>query len=727
MGVWLALLALAALGMLQLRIDTTIGSFLNRTDRSWRVYQRSLERHGGDEFIAVAVEGKGPFDSDALAAVLALTHEFERIPEIRRVDSLSTVPLIRPDPDGGIRLDAALTPGVTGSASELDAFVGFVRSDRIAPRSLVSKDEHIFAVNLLLNDDVDGDRERVVNEVSRIVEGYSASISGVPVFRAGVSARTRSEIAVFVPLTVLLVALVLAAVFRSAQAIWVALVVGGMGAALCLGVMGFVGTTLSVTTMILPSILLALGCAYSMHMLTAARGVSHSEGMLSAAQVVARPIALSGLTTAIGFLVMATVPIAVIRDLASFGALGVLVVTAAAVTLAPALLTLRPLGQGGTGLDSWIRHALRRRLVAFVATRRRELIAVWVAALALFALGISRLEVSSDIIPWFPRGTEIRDSYEHIRERLSGITPVNVLIESQNGESVTRPHVVRALDALARDLEALPQVGKALSVADPLRQMHSVFLEETDAGLPSDWDQIEHSLLHLESVEQLRDVLTPDRLGANILLRVDNNASSEIVGLGDWVESWWEKHGPAGFTATTTGIMYEFGRAQDDIAYGQLRGLSLAILAIGVLFFGIFRESRLALKALVPNVVPLGIAFGFMGLVGIPLDAATVCLGSLALGIAVDDTIHVMIGFRDGVSRGEKPREALETCFRRVLPALVFTTVTIAVGFGVLWISEFTLIRNLGLVTSGVVVLCLLADVLLLPALLLGERRPRAA
>ena len=112
---------------------------------------------------------------------------------------------------------------------------------------------------------------------------------------------------------------------------------------------------------------------------------------------------------------------------------------------------------------------------------------------------------------------------------------------------------------------------------------------------------------------------------------------------------------------------------------------------------------------------------------GIPLDAATVCLGSFALGIAVDDTIHVATAFQDGRRVGLDGREALDRCFQRVLPALVLTTITIAVGFGVLGLSEFTLIRNLGLMTVAVVVVCLLADVLLLPALLLASRKARPA
>lgn len=149
------------------------------------------------------------------------------------------------------------------------------------------------------------------------------------------------------------------------------------------------------------------------------------------------------------------------------------------------------------------------------------------------------------------------------------------------------------------------------------------------------------------------------------------------------------------------------------------------MLAIGAVLFAIFRWPTVAVVAIVPNVVPLIMAFGFMGMVGIPLDAVTVGLGSTALGIAVDDTIHVVSGYQRVMTSKGSAVEALDASFGRVLPPVVYTTIAIAVGFGVLALSNFSVTRNLGLVTSGVVVLCLLADLTLLPALLAAlERKP---
>lgn len=725
LGVWALIAAVSGIALAQLEIDTSTSSFLDRDAPAWALYQQSCRRYGGDEIIVVGVAGDERYDPQVLQRVVELSERFATLEGVRRVDSIATVPLIRASEQGALEFDAALRHGVPQTDAGRARLVALLRGDRIVQRSLVSEDERVFALNLILDEDVDADRAQIVARVRALLEGQRAWVSGVPVFRSEVNSKTSSEILVFVPLTLLLVGALLAGAFRSATAVLIPLAVGALGSAASLGCMAAMGVALSLSTMILPSVLLALGCAYTMHVLSAVRGSRGAEELIRAIDGVARPVALSGLTTAIGFVAMATVRIAAIRELASFGAVGVFCVTAAALSFAPAVLALRPLGSGGAGIDAWIRHAARRNLLAAVVRRRPLMIAAWCALLAVSVGGLLRLQVSTDIILWFPLGSEVRDDYEDIRVALSGITPVNVLIESEAGESVTRPDVLAAIDALTRDLNALPQVGKAISVADPLRQIHGVFSDDPDAGLPLQRDLIEQYLMLLGSVDYLYDVIARDHLGANVLLRVDENGSNEIVELADWVTSWWAEHGVADFDAVTTGIMYEFARAEEQIAYGQIRGLSLALIVIGIILVLLLRDPRIAMLALIPNALPLAIAFGFMGLFGVPLDAATVCLGSLALGIAVDDTIHVVTGYQDGIAQGRKPLEALDRCFERVLPALALTTAIIVVGFAVLALSEFTLIRNLGLVTSGLVVLCLLADVTLLPALLIGERRPK--
>jgi predicted RND superfamily exporter protein len=726
-AVWGALALLVSPGVLALRIDTSTDSVLETTDRLWQFYQESQEAFGGDELIVVALEAESPLDPAALETIRTLTAALERIDGVRRVDSIATVPLIRSTPDGAMDLRAALARGVPDSDEAVQALRTELAADRIAPRAFVSEDGRVLSANVVLER---ADRlvfEHVVGSVRAATRGLPVWISGVPVFRTETNVWTRTEVATFVPLTVLVVGALLYLAFGSIRAVVIPLGTSAFGAWFVVAALGLTGSPLNVFTMILPSVMLALGCAYVMHLLTAS-GERDADTSLEAALVEpALPIALSGLTTAIGFVAISAVRIDAVRSVGGYGALGVLVVLAATLSLAPAALRMWPLPDRRSGLVDRIQGWLRPRLLEWIDRREAVIKFAWAAGVAVFALGVARLDVVTDVTVWFPHGTPVRDDYESIRQRLSGISPMNVVISAGAGRTVDTPEALAAIDGLTAHLATLPAVGKALSYADPVRQLYSGFQGEREAGLPATRAEIAQLLLLLESVEQLEDLVTDDRSGANVLLRVDDNGSTSLLEVADAAESWWARHGPPGLEARSTGIMFEFARAEHEIAIGQLRGLAFALAAIAAVLWAVFRRPGRALKALLPNAIPVVLVFGFMGFAGIPLDAGTVLVGSLALGIAVDDAVHLVSVYHAHEAAGDPPKAVLDRTFERVLPAVVLTSLVVAGGFSALVLSQFTFIRHLGALTAGVMALCLLANVTLLPVLLTGGRRTARA
>jgi hypothetical protein len=332
--------------------------------------------------------------------------------------------------------------------------------------------------------------------------------------------------------------------------------------------------------------------------------------------------------------------------------------------------------------------------------------------------------VETDVTRWFPRGSHVRDSYERIRESLSGISPMNVVVRA-TGSPVTAPETLVALDGLASFLDSLPEVGKAISIADPIRQLHAGFAGPSAGGLPTSAALIEQYLLLLGSIDYLEDLLAFDRSSANVIMRVDHNGSEHLLNVAAQAEEWWRTNGPPGTEARTTGIMYEFARAQDEIAFGQVRGLSFALAVILILMIAIYRSPRIAAIAMIPNVLPLVLVFGFLGLAAVPMDAGIIVSGCLILGIAVDDTLHLVSSYRDGCQRGEDGLTSLSGALRHVLTPVFLTTVVIGLGFSVLAFSSFAFVRNLGILVVCVMVICFLADLLLLPSLLIRFGRAR--
>ncbi len=718
-GLWLVLLVGAATGLSRVRIETSGESILDKANPAWATHQRSIELFGNDEVIVAAVVSQVPYDLASLRLVRDASHALESVPGVRRVDSISTLPIVEVIDSSEVRLDPALdSSGVLDEKARADVRRR-ASGNRMASRNVVSEDGRVFAINIWPETGIESSYEDLIERIRRVIGSPAALVSGVPVFRTEVNLRTRNELGVFVPVTVAVMVLLLFLAFRSARAVVVPLAVSGVSVLLLGGFMGWAGIPLSAPTMILPPVLLAVGCAYTMHLLSEIQQGDEVHGLAEAIKEVSRPIVLSGFTTVIGFASTAIVPIEAVQRVGLLGSLGTLVTCAATIGLGGAIVSLwRGKQSPNTFLDS-----LRTRVSPYVFERVRNnclrVIGIWGLVFGLGVIGAQKLHVESDVVIWFPRGTEVRDAYEGIKAHLSGISPVNIVIEGKDGTSVSAPEVVAAIYGLGEFLSSLPDVGKVLSVADPLRDLHAGFANGDGQVLPSDHASIEQYLLLLEGTERLGDVITSDRSAGNVLLRVNDNGSRNLLEVAESAESWWRKNGVAGFSAHATGSMFEIARSEEAIALGQTQSLGLDVIVIALILLLALGGLRLAALALIPNILPIGLMFGFMGFAGISLDLGTVFVSNLAVGIAVDETIHLVTAFRRNKARGSTAEVALRSAMDTVVPALLLTTAVIAAGFLVLALSDFRFTSNLGLLTAAVMVLCVASNLTLLPALLL--------
>lgn len=716
---WLLVVVALAPAVMTLEISTSTDDVLDRSGADWDFYQESVRQFGGDEVLVVALHSPVPFAPEILNAIPELTAKLEEIQGVRRVDSLSTVPVTRMGEQGGLVLSAPLADSIPNDEDALREFRRLVLGDRIAAGALLSDDGRVFSINVHVEGGEGQDFDRIVTLVREAASGHNAWISGVPVFRAEINRRAGAEIAAFVVMTVAIVGVVVFLVIRSLPAVFLLLGTGAIGTWVTLAGLGASGTALTLITVILPSLMLAFGCAYSIHLLVAARGAATLGEIESALLPVLRPTLLSGLTTAIGFLAVSTVRIDAVSQVGTYGALGSLATVCAAISVVPAALALYPLLTPPTRGERWLRSRLPEAIYSMSTRHGSRLVFVWFAISLAVGSGIGFLRVETDAARWFETGSEVRDSYEAIRSRLAGISPMNVVVEGVDGFALDTPGVLRSLAQFTDFANDLPGMGKAISIADPVIEIHREFARPSEGTLPASREAVSQYLLLLESFDYVRDLLRADHLVANVPLRVDENGSERLLAIADELEGWWRDNGPPGTKARTTGIMFEFARAEDEIARGQVRGLAVAMAAIVVLLVAIYRDVRIGLIALVPNVLPLILMFGFLGWVGIPLDAGMVVSACLVLGIGVDDTIHLVSAREHWQHTGGRERGAALACaLRQVVLPLVLTTAAIGLGFAVLASSSFAFVRNLGLVVVGVMVVCLLADTALLPALL---------
>ncbi|MBW2314452.1 MAG: MMPL family transporter [Deltaproteobacteria bacterium] len=702
----LAVLSLVALaGVTQLTLDNRIERWLAPTGDAATQHQRFQELFGDDGFVLVAYGGRDPLTAEALDLGLSVVEALEAAPHVAAVLGPPTVH--RDLVDGA---DAGATRKLL---LETPFYRRFIVSDSGDVAGLLVATEP--------GDDPAAAR-RLVSAVKEAVApleaaGFDVHLAGPPVLNVALDEASQREAQRSFPACFGLAILLLAWLFRCVRTTAVAVASAGLTILLTFGAMGLTGVPLNMVTSVLPSLLFVLSLASAIHVLRRFQthrinGLAVEDALAASLDETARPCITAGVTTALGFGSLLTADMSPVRELGAFAALGLLISVAVNLTFGSALLLLlRPPAPDAARAfagDS-----------AFAQLPFRHPTLVWIGSGALIvvaAVGVGRIRVDSDPLAFLPRDARVVRDYEAVARDLTGYYALEVMVDVPDGWQ--QPEAWVELQRIEDTLAALPGVARVLSPLDLLRQ-----LQHWQGGGADDWslprDEASArallrefgSLVDAEGFPLIADEGRVVRVAALVNVMpssefgpIERSAREAVAAL------------PSPFSGFVTGVVPRLVEAQIGLVHTQIRSFALAFVTIfGCMWLGL-RSFRLACLSVPPNLLPIFVALGTMGLAGIALDAATVMMASVALGIAVDDTVHVLSAYGEEHSRDA--RGAAERAIARVGPAMFITTAAACVGFLALRLSDFLPIRWFGLLSALAIAVALLADAWLVPALL---------
>jgi predicted RND superfamily exporter protein len=281
-----------------------------------------------------------------------------------------------------------------------------------------------------------------------------------------------------------------------------------------------------------------------------------------------------------------------------------------------------------------------------------------------------------------------------------------------------------ALEQLQSELEAVPGVSQVLSSVDLIRMVNRAMNsgDEKHARIPDTRAALAEATFMLPKAK-LRRFSTSNHSRANLIVRTGKSGSASVRALEARLRKVLENADlPAGFTTGVTGNSILLNRSADGIARNQATQVGFAAGTILLLIIFVFRSVRIGLVSMVPNVVPVLIFFGILGVGVAPLSLPTSLIGSIALGIAIDDTMHFLVAYQARRSKGATPENAARACIKQVGRPIFMTSVMLVVGFLVIVASGFATLREFGVLTAVTMAVCLTTDLILLPALLVRTR-----
>ncbi len=756
LGAALALSAWAVVGVSELHVETSAESFLKKHDPARTAYDEFRREFGNDDRILLLLEADDVFAPAFLGRVRALHEDLEQsLPHLDEVTSL---------------INARATYGREDELIVEDLLEGWPEDPDVLERSrrraldnplyrnvLLTGDGRHTAVHveLLAVREAGGLRMLNMEEGGEVVarldevlsrhrsEDFPILMTGRQPVAVSILSAMRADMRSFTLYSIALIAVLLGLLFRRVSGVVLTLATVTTALAATFGALGHAGIPLSPAGQILPSFLLAVGVGGAVHILAIFylrfdAGGSRAESLIEAVGHSGFAVVMTSLTTAVCLLSFAAGDLGQLVRFGLSASAGVTIALLYVLVLLPAMLAVVPIRRRVRSVDAaaGTRSSRIDRVLAAAARlgteRPTATVGVWSVLMAAALVGAVQLEFEHEPVKWLPATEPTRIGTEAADRILNGGSSYEVIVDSGRPEGLYEPRVMHALDRMRAYVEATEvsdiRAGRVISVADIVKETHRA-LNANDAeffAVPDSRQLIAQELLLFEmsgadDVEKTVDVefrkarlsiLVPvaDGLDQGRYMRTVERELQNIAG--------------ADARVVITGHARLYARTHAAMISSTAKSYALAVVMLVPLMMLLTGGVGTGLLSMVPNIAPIVMSLGLMHWVGIPLDMFTMLIGSIAIGVAVDDTIHFMHNFRryydDTGDSAFAVYETLATTGR----AMLVTSIVLAFGFLVFAGATMVNVRNFGCITGFTVMVAFLADATLCPALVtLAVRR----
>jgi hypothetical protein len=691
--------------------------------------------------IAVVPQDGNVFTADTLTLLQQLTEAAWLTPYTIRVDSVTNYQHTEADNDDLLVADllydpASLTPDSIARIKQI------ALQEPALVNRLVSASGAVAAINITVQLP-EKDQNKEVQDVWQYMRqqtddfatrypGVEFHLTGVIAMNHAFASEAENDAKNLVPLMLLGILVMLAWLLRSVTASFATLVIIIVSVTSALGLAGWAGIFLSTATINVPTILMTLAVADSVHIIASAqfalrRGDTKLNALHYSISRNFKPVLITSITTAIGFLTLNFSEVPILRDLGNMTAAGVMLACLYSLVLLPVLLLLLPLKAGKATADT---HGAMDWLADTVIRYQRLLLPGLSIFILLCTALISLNKVNDEAIKYFAESTEFRQSNDFLEQNLSGFTLMDFSVNAGQSNAVNQPEFLAAVDDFSQWLLAQPEVTHVNTVTDVIKRLNKNMHGDNQAfyRLPDSSEQAAQFLLMYEMSLpfglDLNNQLNIDKSATRISATLHNLGSKELTGLEARALAYMAEQYPH-YKVTAASAALMFAHIGERNMASMLKTLPLALVLISLLLIFSLQSWRLGLLSMVPNIAPALVGFGLWGLISGEINLALSVVAGMSLGIIVDDTVHFLSKYQHARQEGRDAEAAVRYAFHSVGRALWITTLVLVAGFGVLMFSGFRLNSDMGMLTALIIFIALLIDFLLLPACLLRFDKPR--
>ncbi|MFL0801686.1 MAG: MMPL family transporter [Agarilytica sp.] len=673
------------------------------------------------------------FSPNTLTAIEEVTREAWQFPFALRVDSITNFQFTEAEED-----DLVVAPLVENAIDFTPQQLARVKKIALAEPfivgQLLNQDASVTAINITFQmPQIEMDEApRAVAAArelkERIESQYEVDVhlSGVVMLSNAFFESSMKDMQSLIPAMYLVIIVVMTLLLRSISATVATVIVilfsivAGMGAA------GWMGIQLTPPSSSAPTIIMTLAVADSIHILTTLfagmrKGMSKHEAIRYSMRLNVGPVFLTSVTTAIGFLSMNTSDAPPFHDLGNITAMGVMWAFVLSVTLLPALIAVLPVKakQSESTFGLWMEN------LGDLVVRKRNTVLGVSAVVSLLCVAAIPLNVFDDnFVAYFDESVDFRVDTDYVNDHLTGIYQVQYSLSAGEDYGVSSPEFLNKIDAFVSWAREQPEVMHVNSFTDNFKRINKNMHGDAQEyyRLPDKKDLSAQFLLlyelNLPEGLDLNNQMDIGKSATQIIVTLKDMPSSKIAGFSERGQAWLADN--QNITSYGVGPAVMFAYISETNMKSMLIGTLIAIVIISILITISLRDMRVGILSLVPNLLPIGAAFGLWAIIDGEVNVAVSMVTGMALGIVVDDTVHFLSKYlRARKEQGLTREDAVRYAFSSVGVAIIVTSIILVAGFSVLAQSSFGMNSSMAILTAMAIAMALLADFLLLPVLLM--------
>ena len=748
------------------KVDNSTESFLLPDDPAAIAYNDFRDQFGRDDRVLLAVEMPELWSLEGLARLRELHEAIEHeVPYVVEVESLINARVTRGD-ETGLVVEELLETWPE-SPAEVAEIRDYALANPLYRNAFLSADGRVAAIaitpetytTLALSDDTlsgfdDAATDRdpnapvfltaeegdaVIRALLELVDRFEGPelelhLAGALAVTYRINVGMTRDFAMFMPVTLALMCLVLAVLFRRIGGVILPMLVVVLSLVATLGAMVWLEIPGSTAVQILPVFLLTVGVCDAVHILAIVyrkrmEGASQEEAVAQSLGHSGLAVLMTSVTTAAGMVSFATAEMAAVRHLGVLAPIGILLAFVYTMVLLPALMAIFPVPpprRGSIAKGVFPLEGFLVRTGRFAVRHPVRILLPTSLLIGIAVLGALQTSFSHNGLSWFPEDDWLVRGSAAIDDSLGGSVTLDIVLDGGEPGAIYDPEILREIEGLGAEIENLAAdpivIGNQVSIVDIVKETHQA-LNENRPGMrriPETRQAVAQELLLFENSgsDDTEEWVDGEYRLARLNLRVPFVDALVFPPFLEEVGELVERRMGDRVDHQVTGLMTLLSQIFGAVIVSMARSYVFAIAVITPLMMLLLGSLRRGLVSMIPNLLPIVSVLGVMGWLAQPLDTTTMLIGAMVIGIAVDDTIHFMHKFHRYFEESGDLEWSVDETLRTTGSALLFTTLVLAAGFSIFGLSEMTNIRIFGLLSAFAAVVAFLSDLLVAPALL---------